>query len=702
MFNNLQIDSPKRLHYALLGVQALLLAPLFFNVLPYWLTALCVLCLLWRFLIVNHLAQAPKAPIKIILIFIISIGLMLQIRGATFSLDATVSLLVAMFVMKSLEMETRRDQIILLFLGFVVIATNFLHKQSLLITVYLLFALLCLLAVLVYINMTDDAQTQTNKSHSKLLPAKAVFAKSGALILQAIPLVIFMMFFIPRLPPLWAVPFSEGQSFTGLSSEMTPGNISKLTRSDALVMRVKFEEQMPVPRQLYWRALVLNDFDGQRWFNAQEKSSDLRNIGEKKVNNLNALTQLKTLGEPINYNVVLESHGEQWLFGLPVAQVRGAQYSSMITLEAPEKIMQRKTYDVKSYLRYEVDAMLSEVDFFRYTSLPNESNKKAQVLARQWKSQTGSDAAYVAKVLNYFNQNNFFYTLEPKPVRLEYSIEDFLLQTREGFCEHYAGAFVFMLRAAGIPARVVTGYQGGKVHADEKLVTVRQFDAHAWAEWWQAGKGWQRVDPTSAIAPNRVLLGAAQSLAGQSGFLADNFMSFGYGRLQWLQEVRWAWDKVNYAWNSWALGFDDSHRKSYLSRWFSDTSFSFLIKAVAISMFAIAAILYLSIVWGQRRRRSVSTAWAQDYQKLNRRVHIEHDYVAAMTPNEWVKVAGQAHPLLKSTLLRYVNAFNVLQYEVSEQSDEVLFNRAYAEYCAANKDLNKELRFYWLRRLFSK
>lgn len=450
-----------------------------------------------------------------------------------FGREVGVAFLALLSALKLLETRSLRDTTLLIYLSFFTCLTHFFYSQTLWNAAYNLLIILALLATWLAF--------QANS-----LTLKLSLQMAGKIVLQAIPLALIIFILFPRIQgPLWGLP-QDAYGSSGLSDSMTPGSLSKLSLSDAVAFRASFAENMPQQNQLYWRGPVLWDFDGRTWTRGQEISP--------------ATAQALVFSEHfLSYQITLEPHNKRWLFALdiPLAVSTVSQQTVDLQLLSPQPIVTRLRYQVRSALHYRTAE--SEPQLARALALPDGFNPQSRQLAAGWRAQNLSDAAIVNTALRLFNQQNFGYTLEP-PALGKHSVDDFLFNTRQGFCEHYASSFVFLMRAAGIPARVVTGYQGGEWNALGGYFILRQADAHAWAEVWSAAQGWQRIDPTAAIAPSRIEAGLRATLPNSAT------LPF-FSRLQapWLLSWRLKFDALNYQWNQWVINFDTEQQFALLT-----------------------------------------------------------------------------------------------------------------------------------------
>ncbi|WP_122317856.1 DUF3488 and transglutaminase-like domain-containing protein [Pseudomonas cichorii] len=529
----------------LLLAQALVILP-FLTHLPISIIVLWLGCMIWRLQVMRMRARMPGNWVKSGLLVGTAAGVYLA-RGSLVGLDAGAALLIAAFVLKMLEMQTRRDALVLIFLGFFCVVVGYLFEDNLLWALFSLLPVTALLAALIGLQQSDLASKPVNS------------LKLGfKLIAQAVPLMLLLFLFFPRLDPLWSLPQPSNKGVTGLSDSMAPGDLAELSKSPALVFRASFEGPVPARNQLYWRSLTLEQFDGRRW------SQSLR---AQTVQ----LPQWQKRGDAVNYSIVMEPSGRAWLPSLDIAETNLAEVRQMsdFRLQRRRPVDQALMFSATSWPLAVRDPQLNENIQRQDLQLPAKGNEQARQWARDLLRHYPKPDALVEAMQRYFRDQPFHYTLKPTPLGLD-SIDDFLFVSRQGFCAHYAGAMTFVLRAAGIPARVVAGYQGGELNPDGQYLTVRQFDAHAWVEYWQPDIGWRSVDPTAAVAPQRIEQGLEQALAADEAFLQNSPMSaLRYRDVPWINSLRLSWDNLNYGWQRWVLGYQGQQQLQVLGRWFS-------------------------------------------------------------------------------------------------------------------------------------
>lgn len=483
-------------------------------------------------------------------------------------IEPGTSLLLVMATMKILETKSVRDLLVLVFMSFFFILANFLLDQS------LLNALLGLLVS--WIGMTTIIQVNRRAPSE---PFVVALRHSVGLLLQTLPLTLLLFVLFPRVPgPFWALP-SVNQGQTGLSNQMEPGSISQLLQSSEVAFRVKFDDAAPPRSNLYFRGPVFEHIDGRNWSPRSFQT---------------AAASISPKGTQIDYVITLEPHRENWLLALDMPDIasipKSAGLNAVGQLRSAKKITERTRISLSSYTDYSfgIDASKNELDMNRNTQGTN--NPETEKLALEWRKNHQSDASIVNTALRYFNQQPFVYTLNPAKLKKQGSVDQFLFDTREGFCEHYSSAFVLLMRHAGIPARVVTGYMGGEYNERSDHYTVRQSDAHAWAEVWLPKQGWIRVDPTGAVAPERVEQGVAAALGSMPSFIMSDTTL--------ITQLRQTLDSLNALWNESVLGYSDERQWSLLRKLgLRDRSISQLIILLMTLLVAMlgALTLYLRL-----------------------------------------------------------------------------------------------------------
>ncbi|WP_432472967.1 transglutaminase TgpA family protein [Amphritea sp. HPY] len=544
---------------------------------PSWIYALALLTIGWRLMVHRGRLDFPPGWLRLMLVAVCLPALFFSFKQGS-TLGATVALLLVGFLIKLLELYQRRDALVVLFIAYILAASVFLFNQSIPMALYILLTLIVITATL---NTVYRSEQESNFWH----PIK----RSALLYMQAIPLMLVMFLIFPRIPPLWSVDPDAGQAFSGLSDSMAPGDVSRLTRSAEIAFRVTFEGAVPVASQRYWRGVIYDQFDGRSWRRSEQAESQFFAKA--------ALRQTQT--ERYRYQVIMEPTAQRWRYALDLPQQVPANLvrNRDFTLSAAEPLMQRSQYRITSALDYG-SWLLSESESQRYLQLPASGNPRSRKLARDWLQATADDQfKFISRLLQHFTRR-FSYTLEPPGLQGD-SIDQFLFQTQRGFCGHYAGASVFLLRAAGIPARVVGGYQGGELNPLDGSMTIRQYEAHAWIEVWLKGQGWQRLDPTAMVAPERVEQPAQQLFGTESGFLADALLARASLGNRWLQQMRWQYDALNYGWHRWVLNFENE-QLNLLERLLGGISVLKMLMLLMIPAVIVLLLLSYSLLSGRR------------------------------------------------------------------------------------------------------
>lgn len=521
--------------------------------LPGWTSLACALLLAWRGAITLRGRRLPPISLLLPLALLTMLGVYASSR-TLLGREAGVTMLVLLLTFKLLEMRARRDLFVVLFLSFFLILTTFFYSQSIATALFVVATLIVLLTA------------QLSFQFTGAVPRFQQRLRMGAFILAlAIPLTLVLFLLFPRIQgPLWGMPGDAHAGHSGMSDSMTPGNISQLALSDEIAFRIKFIDPAPAPAKRYWRGAVLSNFDGRTWTQ--------RGASAQFSSDSGALPNEQKSGAAVRQQITMEASGQRWLFALETPQAAptletGPAGQSHISgareILSDQPINERIRYDVTSAIDTHGPGTEAAAILRQALILPDGFNPRALAFAAGLRSQSTSDAQVVNAVLSFFRHEKFSYTLEP-PLLGRDSVDDFLFSSRAGFCEHYSSAFVVLMRAAHIPARVVTGYQGGAINPVDGFMTVRQSDAHAWAEVWLAARGWVRVDPTAAVAPERIQMNLNQVLP--HGLLGGLFNLNPSPDSWWnkLQIVRANWDAVGNAWNQWVLNYTPERQKNLL------------------------------------------------------------------------------------------------------------------------------------------
>ncbi|WP_296943381.1 DUF3488 and transglutaminase-like domain-containing protein [uncultured Massilia sp.] len=545
------LSRDKRDTLLLIAAAVLVLAPHAAH-LPLWVSLLCGATLAWR---AGLTLLGRRLPRNLVLVPIAAAAMagVLQSYDTLLGRDAGVAMLVMLVAFKMLEMHARRDLFVVVFLCFFLVLTNFFYSQSIGTAVLMLVSLVFLLAAQLSFQLTG-----------RVPPLRTRLLMSARMLALALPLAAAVFVLFPRIEgPLWGMPDASRSARTGLSDTMSPGQLSDLAQSEEVAFRVRFADAPPPQPLLYWRGPVLGSFDGKTWTRVLPLP--------RGTNPPMQPLSIAVGGAPLRYQVTQEASNARWLFALEVPQAlprlpdRPVSVSGELELQAGAPITERLRYDLVSYVRYELQAGPSLADGARWLLLPWNSNPRTLAAGRRLALEP-DPAVRVRTALEGFAKGGYVYTLQPPLLQGRNTVDAFLYDTRAGFCEHYAGAFVFLMRAAGVPARVVTGYQGGEMNPLDGYLTVRQSDAHAWAEVWLAGRGWVRVDPTAMVAPERVQRSLARALPPAP------FGIEGLGRLMQpdpdslLGKLRYALGAANNGWNQWVLNYTPQRQHDLVRR----------------------------------------------------------------------------------------------------------------------------------------
>ena len=588
------ISSLKRSRWSardvLMWVQLLVIVP-YVSHLPLWLVSLGTVVVISQLSMIKprlYLRGRFELLVQVVLFFASLAGIFFTYH-TLLGIEAGVSFLLLCLIAKLLEVRARRDVYIVLTLALFVLSASFLFSQDLQTT---LLALLGVLGVLyAMIAQNDDGQGRL----------RSLLLLSG----QALPLMVVLFLFFPRLPPLWSINLSAGQGQTGMSEVMSPGDIANLSQSSELAFRVFFEpNQRPAKPELYWRGIVLSQFDGRAW-TPQANTTPVPLTawtGEQLpvwVEQSLVLPQ-QTLS---HYRISMQPTQREWLFALNLSYAEPPVELGLTrnyTLQTREPIRQRQDLKLVYYPQAVLDTQLP--DWLRHVNLqlPAQSNPQSQAFAQAlWRKTRADPDQYMQAVLAWIRQQNFVYTLQP-PRLSGQRVDQFLFQSRRGFCEHYSSAFTFLMRSAGIPARVVMGYQGGQLGRDGQSWEVRQMDAHAWSEVWLPKRGWVRVDPTAAVAPERIEQGMGELTNDATLFGDGAAAQLRYQQFKLLGQARELMDYAGYLWQRDVVGFDQEKQENQLFKWFGLRSMTSQL-LVMFGAFSSGIALIALLLWWRRR-----------------------------------------------------------------------------------------------------
>ena len=607
------------------------IAPHFRN-LPLWVSGFVVVALAWR--ILQNFNRLPAVPRWILAPLVVVGGVSVFAEYWTVvGRDAGLALLSVMTSFKFLESRNHRDLLILVFLCYFLIATHFLFSQSIPTAILMLITLIVITTSLITINQRDDSVSIVDR-----------LKISGRLMAMSIPLMLILFILVPRIPgPLWGITSEQRGGITGLSNSMSPGKISNLINSNEVAFRVDFKGDIPPQNKLYWRGPIMPSFNGRRWYQSKRPV----------INRLSMIA----FEDPVEYVVTLEPNGEHWLLALdiPTQLADESVMTADYQLISQKEINDLRRYTISSLLSYQFGLQESS-DYLQLTrSYPAENNPRTIALGQTLAQRYQNPEEIVQHVLAMFRDQSYVYTLRP-PILRDNEVDRFLFDTRRGFCENYAGSFALLMRTAGIPARVVTGYQGGEYNKVGNYLIVRQSDAHAWTEVWFKEKGWVRVDPTAAVSPNRIEQGLDNALSDESPvFRIKN-------RNPIFSNLLYGWDNMQHGWNDWVLNYDHRKQSSFLhdlevgiDDW-GDMVFAL------IAMLLSVTGLYWLISWFRERPGKPETyeiyfnRLLKKLKKLGLEKHPSEDTRAFMQRVESSGLEQQAQ------VSRFIDLYNLVKY----------------------------------------
>lgn len=598
--------------------------------LPPWVTAAFVLLCLWRYWGARRGQPPPPRWLRIVLTLAATVGIILTF-GTITGRDAGVSLLTLMTALKLLELRDRRDTFVAIYLCYFLAATEFLFDQSLPLLAYLLAVVW--LATAVLIGLARQTPVRRPWEHART---------AAVLLLQALPVMLVLFLLVPRVAgPLWGLPENAHAGVTGLSDTMSPGSISRLSRSDAVAFRVDFEGTPPPPARRYWRGPVLSRYDGRTWHRAERDAPP---------------PDIAFGDSGLSYTVYLEPSNQYWLPALemPAAAPEGATLTGAYEVKSPHRVYETMRYRLTMHSDYRLQPRLSAEARRRLTRLPAHRHPHARALARRWRRRYDRPRAVAAAALRYFHDRPFVYTLRPPTLGRD-TVDQFLFDTRRGFCEHFASAFTVLMRAAGIPARVVTGYQGGKENPNGDYMIVRQSDAHAWSEIWLRGRGWVRYDPTAAVAPSRVEAGLGASVPADDPVPAMARPGNGL-----LKRLRLQWDTVNALWNRWVLGYGPDLQSRLMGR-IGLASWQRAALALVTAITALLAVLAF-LTLGRHSRRPADPVLEQ-YRRLGRKLaRAGFPPRPGEGPRDYCRRVAASRPEWRAQLEAIIGLYTALRY----------------------------------------
>lgn len=596
---------------------------------PFWNTALIVGLLVYRALQADPARKLRPLPPVPMLALAIGAGLGLNAAyGSLLGADGGTAILALLVALKAAETNTVRDARLLSLLGLFMVSTHFFHDQG----------PLTLLHVLLATTLLLSAAAGWVSAPPRALVPRALLSLTGRLLAYSLPMAALLFVFFPRPDgPLWQLPVQQGTQ-TGLSDSITAGSFSNLAQSTQVAFRADFQGALPPQEELYWRGPIYEAYDGVTWQQVRQRFPM-------------PSVELRREAPVYSYSLTLEPSGKQWLLALDTPQTfgRGTFLTSGFQAVSLRPAGLRSRYDWQSRA-----AQLGRVESADRLNLnlmlpsdPAARNPQALALADSWRTLSAEQKVQAA--LQFFAQNGFSYTLSPPTLPEENRIDAFLYGSKQGFCEHYSSAFAFLMRAAGVPTRIVGGYQGAETNPNGGYLIVRQQNAHAWNEVWLQGQGWVRVDPTGVVAPARIRADLATALA-QPGAARPREKTP-------LEQLRLRYDALQNQWNTWVASYDGEQQRSLLSRFgvSSNTSPAYLLTVLLLAALALLP----AIAFARRAARPRDPALAALYD-LTLRLGLPRE--PGETASAYAERAAAEHPAQAGVLSDIVQTFNALRY----------------------------------------
>ena len=602
----------------LITLLLLLIAQVFFS--PVLLSAILAVIILYLFF---SFKDESKVVSKIwtFALTILALATIYFTYQSFIGIEAGVAVLSTFLFAKALETKSKRDVIILFNFALFVGASSFLYSQSIWMAIVIL---LCLFSCLIglYRLQTSDFKHASNPSAALKTDAKHV----GKFLILALPFFILLFIFFPRLPPLWHIPIPEQKSVTGMSDSMSPGDIAELSQSSSLAFRIIGNiNKLPSRNELYWRAMVLDQYDGRTWTSSF--------VNQQPVSN-NTISRRTKQG--FDYQYLAADSRVMWIMGLEKSIPKDPEYQ--LKQDGGISPIRSITRNQPINLHWLGDTQLQEQGFSQNNLLkkitiqtPAQLDEQSRQFALEMFQQSGQlPDQYVRNILQWYKKNDFVYTLTPGLLG-ENRIDEFLFQSRQGFCEHYASSFAMLMRYVGIPARVVIGYQGGQLALDRASWEVRQLDAHAWTEVHLNGK-WQRVDPTAIIAPQRIDGGMQNYIENDRTILGNKEQKWKYRQFAVMKNMRIWGDYASYQWQSKVIGYDAEKQQSWLSKLGLKTAYA----SILILLSSILLVVIFYFVWIYYRNRQYGSAYERAIQQFSKQLEEQLRKQPAETFSAWM------------------------------------------------------------------
>lgn len=614
--------------------------------LPWWIIIWCFF--FWCYSFSVHAGDFTKPVLRKWILVILTIagiaGILLEYR-TVLGQSAGIGLISIMASLKLLEVKSRRDLIITAFIIYFVIITNLLFSTSVLMTLYMFFSVFVNTAVLVLCSQA-------------YLKKQTCMKISASLLIRALPLMIIMFVFFPRIQgTLWkGLRVNSGKA--GFSDTLSPGSVSDLAVTGELAFRAEFNGKKPDVTELYWKGIVFGYFDGRSWKRSLSYS----------------LPQYRSNTETeLDYTVTLEPNNSRYMFitGCPVSLPAGTEILSDGTLRSKSIITDRLQYRILS--EKFCDGLKWIEPSPEFTSLPRYGNNLSLNQAKRWTNAHLSEEEILAAALDFFKTGGYIYSLAPPPLLTEDTIDEFLFSTKKGYCEHYASAFAFLMRAAGIPSRVVGGYLGGDVNPVGGHMTITQDKAHAWVEVFLEKKGWTIVDPTSVVVPDRFTRGLSSAVPAEEMPIMMTLPENRFIGKIW-KKTAYLFDYVNHGWNQFIIGYTYSKQKNFFELIGINpgkvTGSLFLVSIMLFSSMAVFLVVWrVKLTDPLRKNDPVKWGWLRFCQKLEKK-GISRDLNEG--PLEFLSRMGSLRPDKKKDAELIVKQYIRLRYSDKVNDPEIV------------------------------
>ncbi|MGB0937601.1 MAG: transglutaminaseTgpA domain-containing protein [Colwellia sp.] len=630
----------------------------------WWVPLFYGICLFCRFAYEKKVMRFNWKIFRVFLI-VLTLGLVFIISKTHGFLPALFSLLALTLGLKVFELSRSYDLVSLACIQLFLIGSSLLNHFEIYHALLLSLSLLLTLASL----MQFEQKAMSGLSISKETLKLAAYS---------IPIALILFFILPKLPPLWKMPKQETKQ-VGLSEEISPGDIAELAQSSRSAFRATFAEAKPRMSELYWRVLIQDEYDGKRWTISEQARASLAQAKKYNLQNKDLIQRSLTSSPRYNYTVIAEPSYQSWLFALQNSLSDEPKINHLANglLVSESQVNTSMQYSAVSYSKEPVTGLkeysplrqvLQQNILKQNLKLPSGINPRARQWIAEFQQKFDDQEQLISAVLAEFSQHNFSYTLKPLPLSGD-QIDSFLFDTQSGFCSYYASAFAFLMRSAGIPARIVSGYLGGELNPSGEYYSIYQYDAHAWVEVHHPTKGWQSYDPTAFVAPERVESSLQNTLASQNEYINyDSFSLIKY-KDNWLaNELRLAMSNIDYQWSRWVVNYNSDLQKQLFRELFGKLQgWGFYLR---LTLFFVVCIgLVFAVMWfvqsDRNKQNQVQRLYQKALKKLNAKGVIKKD---GQTPENLLKEVRLKAPELTAKWREIVDLINYIQYSTHNKS----------------------------------